>query len=415
MNITQKESNGILEMGLSGRLDAASSNFFYNAVAANIREGRQKIRVDASGLEYLSSAGLRSLLRSHRELSGVGGSFAIIRASDFVVKTLSMSGFDSLLALETDSEKQAEESPAEEGGAKVRHEEGIRLELYELDADASMEAQLCGGWKSWTAPEEGMTAKVPLGSDCVALGIGAPGEDYASVRERLGDFLAAAGCAAWMPPGDSGTPDYLVQEGRFTPEVIALSAIRGSGEFSHLLRFQPEKEGAVLSLHALAAKTLAATKRTSTAFTALVEVGGLVGVSTIRSPGLIADGKAAEFPAVRDWLSFTGERVHEGALALLVGFVDASGSAANAAFLPEPPSTKGVRLHVHAAVFPFHPLANGIINMAESVAQLFSGAEPLALLHLVEDDRPAVGLGCSTFVRGAVWISGVNFTKGTNS
>ena len=416
MNITQSLKNGILEMGLDGRLDAASSDFFYNAVASNIREGRQKIRVDASALEYLSSAGLRSLLRAHRELSAVGGSFAIIRASDFVVKTLSMSGFDSLLALETEAEKSATEGAPDAEGRRAWEAEGIKFELYNLDDNASMDAAFLGGWSPWKAAEATMCAKIPLGRDCIALGIGCPGEDFAKSRENFGDFAAAAGCAAWMPPGGAGTPDYLVQEGRFTPELLALSAVRATGAFSHLLRFRPGETAGHMSLPALLSRILATTRRTSAAFAALVEVEGLVGLSTTRSPGLVgaADAPGA-FPAVADWLSFCGERVHEGSLALLVGFVDASGGGLAAEVLPALPSRPGLHAHVHAAVFPFHPLPNGKINMSESVAQLFGGSEPLALLHLVDDTRESVGLGSSSFVRGACWFAGCNFTRETES
>jgi hypothetical protein len=147
----------------------------------------------------------------------------------------------------------------------------------------------------------------------------------------------------------------------------------------------------------------------------LVEVDGLVGLSTTRSPGLVgAADSPATYPQVCDWLSFSGERVHDGALALLVGFIDASGGGLGAEILPPVPSKPGMHAHVHAAVFPFHPLANGRINMSESVSQLFAGAEPLALLHLVEDDRAAVGLGASAFVRGACWFAGTNFTTETD-
>ncbi|HNX04034.1 MAG TPA: STAS domain-containing protein, partial [Opitutales bacterium] len=385
MNITQSVNNGILEMGLAGRLDAASSDFFFNAITSNIREGRQKIRVDASELEYLSSAGLRVLLRSHRELAAVGGSFAIVRASEFVVNTLSMSGFDSLLALETESEKGAGEPDSNGDGTRVWEADGLRLELHVLDEDASMDAALCGGWKPWQSAQAAMASQIELGRDCIALGIGCPGGDFDKVRDSFGDFLAAAGCSTWMPPGGTGTPDYLVQEGRFTPGMLTLSAIRATGDFSHLLRFQPSDTGARMTLPALATRILAVTRRTSAAFAALAEVDGLVGLSTTRSPGIVGpDDKPAAFPEVCDWLSFSGERVHEGALALLVGFIDASGGGLGAQALPPLPSKEGMHVHVHAAVFPFHPLANGKINMAESVAQLFAGAEPVALLHLVE-------------------------------
>jgi hypothetical protein len=45
--------------------------------------------------------------------------------------------------------------------------------------------------------------------------------------------------------------------------------------------------------------------------------------------------------------------------------------------------------------------------MAASVRKFFSGPPPLAVMHLVDDMRPAVGLGQSALIRGACWCAPV--------
>jgi anti-anti-sigma factor len=412
MNITPIQRTGWLELKLEGRLDASWSEHFINTIASNIREGRHNIRVDAENLEYLSSAGLRALLRAHKDLTAVSGTFAIIRASEFVIKTLSMSGFGSLLALETSAEKTTESAASAEkaDNGDTWKKAGIAFEKFELDAEATMDAAIVGSWKPWEKATEETCRKIQLGRETIALGIGAPGDDYATASKVLGDFASAAGCSAWLPGTGADTPDYLVQEDRFVPEIVAASAIRATGNFSHLVRFKPEKDDARLTLSGLVDATLAATNSTTAAFVALAEVDGLVGVATAKSPANIAqDGKPAEFPNVRDWLTFSGERVHSGELALLVGFVDASKSGREITALPALPSRAGWKAHVHAAVFPFKALPNGKIYMAEAVQQLFAGAEPQAVMHLLEDNRPTLGLGESSFIRGAIWCAGAHF------
>lgn len=433
MNITPIQRTGWLELKLEGRLDASWSDHFVNTIAAHIREGRHDIRVDAANLEYLSSAGLRALLRAHKDLAGVSGTFAIIRASEFVVKTLSMSGFGTLLALETEAEKAAVETAVaeKETNANVWKKAGIVFEKFELDAEESMDATIVGGWKPWNKAEEADCRKIPLGRDSIAIGIGAPGEDFATANKVLGDFAAAAGCVAWLPGTGGDAPDYLVQEGRFVPEMIAASAIRATGGFSHLLRFRPEDDadctncatmadetmkrmrtastGATLPLSGLMDAVLAATHSTAAVFVTLAEIDGLVGLATAKSPAAMQDNEASQFPNVRDWLSYSGERVHGGAQALLVGFIDASKSGRELNAMTALPSREGWKVHVHATVFPFKPLPNGKIFMADVVSQLFAGAEPTGLLHLVEDNRPTLGLGESTFIRGACWCAGVHF------
>jgi hypothetical protein len=61
--------------------------------------------------------------------------------------------------------------------------------------------------------------------------------------------------------------------------------------------------------------------------------------------------------------------------------------------------------HLHAAVFRYRPLRKGgALDLAATVAGLFEDGAPLAMLHLLNDDRPIVGGGESLMVRGACWV-----------
>ncbi|MFA5257484.1 MAG: STAS domain-containing protein, partial [Opitutales bacterium] len=276
MNITPIQKSGWLELRVEGRLDAAWSEHFYETVAALVREGRHDIRIDALKLEYLSSAGMRAMLRAHKELASVSGTFAIVRASDFVAQTLSMSGFDSLLALDTASEEDtaANAEQAETDGTSLWKRGGMSYELHELDLEAGMSVSSEGDWTPWQVVEADKCSNIPLGRDAIGIGTGAPGEDFAQAKDNMGDFAAAAGCVAWQPGNGADAPDYLVQEGRFVPELIAANGLRATGGFSHLLRFQPEGNAASLPLTGLLDAVLSATRSTSAAFVALAEIEG---------------------------------------------------------------------------------------------------------------------------------------------
>jgi len=97
MNITTSQQSGWLEMRVEGRLDAISSDRFFEAVCECVANGESDVRVNASAVNYISSAGLRAMLQSQRKLASVNGSFKVIKASDFVSQTLAMSGLDCLM------------------------------------------------------------------------------------------------------------------------------------------------------------------------------------------------------------------------------------------------------------------------------------------------------------------------------
>jgi anti-anti-sigma factor len=409
MKITTAQNRGWLEMRVEGRLDAAWAEHFLEAARDALRAGHHRIRLDALALEYISSAGLRSLLRAHRELAAVNGVFNVARASEFVIQTLRMSGFDSLLALE--EPEPGETAPAADATQRAWAGGGASLEIHDLEAGAALRGERLGRWRPWQPVEADACPEAGFGDDHLALGIGAPGRDFADVRDRLGEFVAAAGCVAYLPGDGTDAPDYLVGADRFVPRLVVADALRAEGRFSHLLRFHPGQNGAALPLATLMEGVLAVTGAATAGFALLAEIDGLVGVALARSPGLIDPAATpGAFPQIRDWLSFSGERVHAGAQALVVGFVSSSSGAPPAGALPPLPSRPGWRAHAHAAVFPFHPLPNGRIELGPTVRQVFGGAEPVAILHLLEDFRPALGLGQSSFVRGACWCAPVAFS-----
>ena len=64
-----------------------------------VRAGAHVVRLDMAEVSYVSSAGLRVLLAAYRQLSKIGGRFAIVRASENVRSVLDLGGLSSLLDL----------------------------------------------------------------------------------------------------------------------------------------------------------------------------------------------------------------------------------------------------------------------------------------------------------------------------
>lgn len=407
MKISQIPRERFLEVVVEGRLDATWAGPLLDALRGALRNGHHQIRLDALALEYLSSAGIRSLLQIHRELQGVQGSFRIRRATPFVVETLTMSGFGQLL--ESGDEDQVPavgEAGMAESKAEVATREGVNIECMCLSPDTELALQRVGKWHPWQPVTGQPWREVAFPEDRLALGIGAPGGDGGGVRERLGEFLSAAGCVAYLPGDGCQAPDYLVAEEQYVPRLALLDGLVLEGDFSHLLRFAPAEQGARLPLGSLVGQALDSLRADAAGFVMIAEVEGLVGASLSRSPGLIdAEARPADFPEIRDWLAFCGERAHRSEQALVVGAACRQAGHPLAEMLPAVPSAPGLHCHAHAAVFPFRPLPQGRIESRQWVRKLFETGAPKAIMHLLEDDRPLLGLGQSAFVRGACWCA----------
>jgi len=400
-------------LSVSGRLDASWAEHFHGTVQETIRDGHHHVRIDASGLDYLSSAGIRSLLRIQRELAAVKGSFGIIRAAGFVADTLRLSGLEQLMVSaselsDAETSGRADRAPVD----AVQSVTGIRFETHLLAAQGEITVRSAGRWNTWSPVLNGDAEEISFPKTVFGLGIGAPGKDADAARPRFGEFVAAAGHVAWLPGDGSDTPDYLEQAERFVPGLHVIQALTGEGDFSHLIRFSPEEKGDCLSLSDLFLRILQTTRSNAAAMVGLAEVEGLVGTALSRSPGLIqASDHPCDFPEMRNWLSFSGERIHRQAQALVVSFLSRDTSPIPVSQLSPLTSRPELRAHTHAVILPYRPLQQGVPDLEPAVRSLFEDNGPIGLLHLIEDGRPAVGLGQSAFIRGACWCAPLHAEK----
>ena len=390
---------------LEGRLDVVWAEHVAASVREVLRSGRHALRLDASGVGYMSSAGIRALVQLNREVAAVKGTFRLERPSEFVEQALRMSGLGELIA-EGEGEG-VEGSGAPAGGHRTDKAGGMEIETDRLGGGA-MALRIPARWVPWERTEEGGAAKLAFPAGAVGLGIGATGIDAEDAKARYGEFMAVEGCLVSQPAdSQQRVPDYVEQTGNFVPEIHAIQALAAEGEFATLLRFRPEGEEGRLGMADLAAAVLDASGGGAAAFALVAEAEGLVGAALARSPGRAGpENDPWSFPAIREWVGFCGERIHGGKSVLAVGFAAKRGACGPLEpFLAPLPSRPGICAHVHAAAFPFRPLPEGAIPARETARGLFEAGDPIGLLHLLEDDRELTGLGQSAFVRGACWLA----------
>ncbi|HVF62661.1 MAG TPA: STAS domain-containing protein [Casimicrobiaceae bacterium] len=81
---------------IAGRLDAAQAA----AAMSSLERVHGKVTVDCGGLEYISSAGLGVLLKTHKRLLGAAGGLKLCRLRPNVRDVLVYSGFDQIFEIE---------------------------------------------------------------------------------------------------------------------------------------------------------------------------------------------------------------------------------------------------------------------------------------------------------------------------
>jgi len=403
MEIIKTQSHETLELRLRGRLDASWADHLGKAIDDAIRAGSHQIELNFAQVDYLSSAGLRMLLKYYKQLKAVHGRLAITQPSGGALAILKMAGFAEMLI---SASTPAAPAPAKSEPTRVE-KSGAIFQVFDQTPGAQLQCSLIG------QPEKffngGFQAtdciNVTLPSGTFGVGLGAFGSGFDDCRERFGEFVAVSGSAATLPTDGSSVPDFVVTEEALVPELKVLYALVGKGQFAEMMRFDAKAEPpGVIGLSDLVDAALEISGATAAGFGILTESAGLVGAALRRSPGRGDATSPLAFPGVRDWLSFTTERTNERNLALIVGIAVREPTPLVAPYVRSLGAGARVQGHFHAAVFPYRPVQRGELVLDKAIGSLLATDTLQALLHLLADDRQFEGVGQSEFMRGACWL-----------
>jgi len=99
MQIICDKHDKALVMALSGRMDRVAAMEFEKAFTEWLKNGERCFVVDMKDLEYISSAGLRSLLSANQQLKDSNGQIRLCNVSGLVKDVFVISGFESLFSM----------------------------------------------------------------------------------------------------------------------------------------------------------------------------------------------------------------------------------------------------------------------------------------------------------------------------
>lgn len=99
MEVVEKRQNGICILGLLGRLDSNTSPEFEEKLFGVINDGTRSVIVDFDNLDYISSAGLRVLLKAAKELKRSDGKIVLCSMKDYIKEVFEIAGFVSVFPI----------------------------------------------------------------------------------------------------------------------------------------------------------------------------------------------------------------------------------------------------------------------------------------------------------------------------
>ncbi len=283
MEIVTQQLGDALEVKVTGRLDNYWTEHLRGNLEEIIRGGAHGVRLNASEITFLSSAGVGLLVKLHTQLKGIGGSFLVTSPSPRVKQVLDLCQLSPILIAQT-----ATPAPAAVHKSEDRRFSSL-AGSFEVIECASAKPLICErigdpGLLKGCRFGPGDSRMVAYPETTFGFGLGAFGNGFEDARTRFGEFLAVGGSAAYLPTDGTNVPDFMVSSGELVPEMNVLYGLRWEGGFTHLMRFETSNAEGPIALAELVRTALEISGAPAIGMVMVVESAGLVGAALRRSP-----------------------------------------------------------------------------------------------------------------------------------
>jgi len=101
MEIIEKKQDDIQIFKINGRLDSNTSPELEDKIFGAIKNESLNMIIDFEDLDYISSAGLRIILKASKTLKRSEGSIVLCSMQDYVKEVFEIAGFDAFLPIAT--------------------------------------------------------------------------------------------------------------------------------------------------------------------------------------------------------------------------------------------------------------------------------------------------------------------------
>lgn len=102
LKLTDTKQGTVTVVAVGGRLDGTGAPELETHCRALILAGGIHLLLDFEGVDYISSAGLRSLLVIAKQIKAAGGGLVLCSLTAMVREVLEISGFDKILTVTAD-------------------------------------------------------------------------------------------------------------------------------------------------------------------------------------------------------------------------------------------------------------------------------------------------------------------------
>ncbi|WP_051327953.1 STAS domain-containing protein [Desulfatirhabdium butyrativorans] len=384
-----------------GRIDALSSPEIQAALMALIMEGTRTVLIDLSGVNYISSAGLRLFISIQKQMQNVGGEILLTGLLPQVLDVFKMSGFDRFLTILSgmDEIDRRTKGTGDDVITPCHIQcNGFQMSFIENPV-ASGELFVVGS--SAKLENAGYTEQdmipFPISELWCGCGLAALGDSFEECSSLFGEAMAIHGNFFYYPAARHSSVDFLLNT-HANPDVTGkfLHGFSFRGESRFFLYFQAETDTADLAdlMHGF----LELANTDLIGVNLLAESCGIWGMHLKKPPIAGRDSVPEEsifscrlFP---EWFHFSVEP------AFTESIVAATGIAARDMATLSPNFgelfSDGQGFHLHGGIFDKIPIKHNPADFRSELNRVFAELNVHKIQHL---------FGRTRFVRGLAEIT----------
>jgi anti-anti-sigma factor len=395
MHETSPVRDDIEVIRLQGRIDSITCREIDSIFRSAVIAGKRVIVADMTGVNYVSSAGLRVFLSFQKELKKAGGEICFLGTPPSVFSIFEISGFVSIFRFFASTDALSILCAPK---AEVRTGETV----FEGGTLTFMTTGNPGSALSIIGTEDKLPSADYTRSDVrsvqaskidFAAGFAALGNDYENFREYFGECAVIDGNIFVYPAMPRSAVDFIIHSSGERDTIYHfLYGFSFPRNFSQFVSFVPS--GNHVTLDDLLARITAGANSPVIGITGICESMGLFGMRLKKVP--LRENRAASPIDIfspenfSQWIDYSVEAEDVYNLVVLTGIAVLDWASAPGSLAGILPST-GL-FHVHGIIFDKKPFNRMIDNFPNELKRITTGLEPQRVLHLLGKTRVGHGL-----------------------
>jgi len=426
MTLTTGSTGIIVRIIVHGRLDTVGAHALQAELDARLTSDTLVVIIGLAQVNYLSSAGIRTFMKTIKLLSPKGGGLVVFGLQPYCREVLNIAGLDTALP-SFDTQEEADRYSAQLVHAAVSHTQWDPPEAQQTEyghyrflpgAGHRASAKILGDIKDVLharATVKGLCSKRFFETE-YSLGLGALGDQPADYFPIMGEMMTVGGTMVWLPTDGNDTPDFLIPRADSNRIMIRTTFnVALAGGFNESIVFRSASpDGITVSALYRDLFTLARQRRPD--FKGIIglairaQMGSVYGSGIRKSPiadYAPADGKMITHVShLAEWFDSDTEPRHRNVTGLIVGIgadltadlSDYNEEWLNRVFYLHPANMGGKSelLHNHAVLFSPQPFPSQPTDLEPEIRAVIQDGDFKDMRHLLDTStitEALIGIG----------------------